>query len=462
MSKTVRDRWRAMILAASVFLLALIVRVVLNLTVARSYTPTADAAYYILIAQGLLHSGCFCAYPPASTISRPPLWPMTIAVIYGIFGPHDLYVRIFLCFTGAGTCALIYLFAADIFNPRFGLLADVLASIYPQLYVYDDWLYADSLFIFLTMAFAYSLLRLQRTGKIRWMIWSGLFLGLAALQRPNGIATMALLIAWVIIIGVSKALPWKRVIKEGIVVLCVATLLIAPWTIRNYAVSGSFVPVAVGQGTVLIGSYNDAITKPTPFFGSWINPDVADPALGHRYHFAERQGPRAQLSRENSFQQAAEQWIKQHVSLLPTLLEAHFIDLWKPLANDSDQPVSRFSSRESAKLVTAMADDDLFFVYVLAALGLLFTFRQRWKELLFFYLLAIYTIAQCLALYGTARFRAPIEPLLIILIAGAIWWFVQQLRVNRTMGKTNNKNASPQKTVASSSLISDSKSAGTM
>ncbi len=354
-------------------------------------------------------------------------------------------MRIFLCCIGAGTCVLIYLFAAEIFNPRIGLLAGILAAVYPQLYVYDDWLYADLLFVFLTLAFAYSLLRLQHTGKIRWMIWSGVFLGLVTLERPNGIATMALLIAWVVIIGISRTIPWKRAIREGVIVLCVASLLIAPWTIRNYIVSGSFVPVALGQGTVLMGSYNNAITQPGPFFGSWVNPNIANPVLGQRYHRADWQGPRAQLAREKDFQAAGAQWIEQHINLLPTLLEAHLIDMWKPLANDSDQPVSRFSTNAASKLVAAMANDDIFFIYVLATLGLLFTFRQRWRELLFFYLLALYTIAQCLALYGTARFRAPIEPLLIILIAGAVWWLVQRLRVDRVVrGKTNHKTPAPQ------------------
>ena len=28
----------------------------------------------------------------------------------------------------------------------------------------------------------------------------------------------------------------------------------------------------------------------------------------------------------------------------------------------------------------------------------------------------------CIVLYGSARFRAPIEPLLVLLTGGAIWW----------------------------------------
>jgi len=38
------------------------------------------------------------------------------------------------------------------------------------------------------------------------------------------------------------------------------------------------------------------------------------------------------------------------------------------------------------------------------------------------------TIAQCIIFYGSARFRAPIEPMLILLAAGAIWWFLNRRR----------------------------------
>ncbi len=64
---------------------AWLVRLIFNLTVARDYTPTADAANFVVIAQNLLHSGCFCLHPPAPTIDRAPVWPATIAAIYGFW-----------------------------------------------------------------------------------------------------------------------------------------------------------------------------------------------------------------------------------------------------------------------------------------------------------------------------------------------------------------------------------------
>jgi len=36
------------------------------------------------------------------------------------------------------------------------------------------------------------------------------------------------------------------------------------------------------------------------------------------------------------------------------------------------------------------------------------------------------TILQNIAFYGSSRFRSPIEPLLVLLTGGAIWWFTSK------------------------------------
>ncbi len=413
--------------AASVFILAWIVRFVFNITVARNYTSTHDAYFYQLIARNLLTAHCFCIFPPVPTVDRPPLWPATIAAIYGIFGPNEYFVRIFLCFVGAGSCVLIYLCAREIFNEAIGILAGIIAAIYPQLYLYDGWLDAESLYIFLLLAFAYSLLRLQRTGKWSWVIWSGVLLGLLSLERPNGVVVLGLFVVWMLLL-LWKMLETRRLkVRRMLLALLIAIVLIAPWTLRNYLLTRTFIPVTTGEGTILIGSYNDAILQSSNP-GGWVNPNVADPALGHQYHFADWQGPTVQVARETAFRHFAEHWVLQHTNALPAILKAHFLDMWGPVPTDTDHPLNRFPNERATQLVLFLARYDLFFIYALAAAGFLLTLRNRWRELLFFYLLVLATVAQCLVTYGTPRFRAPIEPVLVILAAGAIWWLTQYFK----------------------------------
>jgi hypothetical protein len=62
---------------------------------------------------------------------------------------------------------------------------------------------------------------------------------------------------------------------------------------------------------------------------------------------------------------------------------------------------------------------------LLAALGFVVTLRRYWRELLFAYLVILATLAEIVIFYGNSRFRSPIEPLLILLGAGALWWLTE-------------------------------------
>src|SRR4051794_23434758 len=123
-----------------VFFLALLVRVLYNFIVAHDYTPHNDSLAYQSIAFNVLDEHCFCLHPFITTVYRAPLWPWLIAGLSLLFGRENIYDRLFLCCIGAGTCVFIYLFARDLFAQRIGLIAGMIASLYPALYIYDGWM----------------------------------------------------------------------------------------------------------------------------------------------------------------------------------------------------------------------------------------------------------------------------------------------------------------------------------
>jgi hypothetical protein len=61
-------------------------------------------------------------------------------------------------------------------------------------------------------------------------------------------------------------------------------------------------------------------------------------------------------------------------------------------------------------------------IFLLALLGGFVTWRRWRKELLVVYMMIALVIAENLAFYGNMRFRSSIEPLLVLLSGGAIWW----------------------------------------
>jgi hypothetical protein len=157
--------------------------------------------------------------------------------------------------------------------------------------------------------------------------------------------------------------------------------------------------------------------------GSWINPLVSSPAIAHKY--PDFCVPACEVTRDTYFKAQAIHWIQNNLHLMPHLLKLHFINMWRPATYEADLPVDTFSYQKSAKIVLKMMETFPIAVFILAGLGLALTLR-RWRELLFLYLMILLTIAQCIIFYGIPRFRAPIEPILILLGAGVIWWLTSR------------------------------------
>src|SRR2546421_501792 len=423
--------------ALAIFCLALLVRVVYNLTVARNYVAGYDSQAYQRIALHLLQEHCFCLDPHISTAGRAPVWPGVIAIIYALLGPKNLFVRLFLCFIGSGTCVLVYLLAKDIFGKRIALVAGIIAVLYPGLFIYDGWLYSESLYTFLLTAFFYTLYRVQSTSKRRWMIVSGVVLGLLSLTRPNGLIIIGLVFLWAIIIAWGKVISWRTACESIVLISLLALAITFPWTARNYIVSHhQFIPVATGDGIVLLGAYNHMILdNNTPFKGIWIRPSLSSPQLSRNFGDC---AAACEVLRDTAFKQQAAQWVQSHINDMPYLLSLHMLKMWTPATPEADLPMNQFPERTSSRIVVGMVEYLSIPVFILAASGLLLTWR-KWRHLMFIYLILLLSIWQCLYFYGSSRFRAPIEPMLVLLGAGAMWWITQKFTDRR---RPNNQSES--------------------
>jgi len=427
-------RWQPYLPLLGIFCLALAVRILYNLTVGRHYVAGYDSQAYEKIAFNIVSEHCFCLNHYSPTVGRAPLWPGIIAAFDILFGPSNLYVRLFLCLVGSGTCALVYLYARKVFNEQIALLAGILASVYPGLFIYDGWLYSESLYTFLLLAFCYTLLLLQRTGKYRWAITSGIMLGLLSLTRPNGLLILGLVFLWGIIFVQKKNLSWKEVVSSIVIICLIALAIVTPWTIRNYQITHRFVPVATGDGFVLLGAYNDMIFDNTPFHGLWIRPSLTHPEIAKHYLGCQRN---CEARQNSDYERYAGQWVLSHMSDMPYLLSLHFLALWTPATPEADLPMNQFPSRYSSQVVVGMIQSMSIPVFILAAFGLIVTWRRKWRQLLFIYLVIGLTIGECLFFYGSSRFRAPIEPMLVILLSGGIWWVMLKVYNRRKKSATD-------------------------
>ena len=109
---------------------------------------------------------------------------------------------------------------------------------------------------------------------------------------------------------------------------------------------------------------------------------------------------------------------------MPRLLSLHFINMWRPSIPDGVSAVDQFPNRFSSQLVRRMMRYIPPLIFLAALLGLVVTWKKR-QQLLPVYLAMLLTIADCIIFYGSVRFRAPIEPMLILLATGALWGIVE-------------------------------------
>jgi 4-amino-4-deoxy-L-arabinose transferase-like glycosyltransferase len=438
-----------------VFCLALLVRLIYNLTVAQGYTAIYDASLYDILGHNLVNFHCYCLYPPLPNVSRPPLWPFILAGIDLFAGKNEFYLRLFYCFLGSGTCVLVYLFARNLFGSRIALITGIIAAIYTGLFIWDGWLYTESLYDFCLTAFAYSLFRLQvsapqqmsmRNGsentssafqsarqwkdRWRWVIACGILLGLLSLTRPNGPILLGPLFLWALIMAYIKILPLRIAMQNALIIGCIGMLILAPWTYRNYAVTDRFLLVSTGLGEVLKGAYSNAVVSGRPNLrGMWrASRNEGLPYNHDSIHYTPQD--------DAIDTQAALTWIRTHPGDVPYLLMLHFTNTWIPYTYSHGLPMEEFPRRLSSQILRAMIPLMSYPIFILTALGLLLTWRRRKKELLVVYLVIVFIMVQNIVFYSNMRFRAPLEPFLVLLAGGALWG-LNRLR-NRIPGRGKN------------------------
>jgi len=84
--------------------------------------------------------------------------------------------------------------------------------------------------------------------------------------------------------------------------------------------------------------------------------------------------------------------------------------------------MEEFPDRLSSQVLRIMIPLMSIPIFIMAALGLLVTWKRRKKELLAVYLVIGFIMGQNLVFYSNMRFRAPLEPFLVLLTGGALWW----------------------------------------
>ncbi|HUS15693.1 MAG TPA: glycosyltransferase family 39 protein [Chloroflexia bacterium] len=361
-------------------------------------TEGSDGSVFHVAAGNLLAHGVYGLDQAHPMVQPPPGEAAWLAGLYVISG-HSLAVAklahvALLALTGV----LTYFTGRLLFSAAAGLGAGLLLAIDPaQAYMAGTFL-SEPLYIFLMTLGLYLVLRGRVPQQaVGWAVGAGLCFGLAGLTRNQGITFAAVLFA-AAVMSRGRVLPWRM----AAVTLGVALLVIAPWTYRNYLVSGHFIPISTNGGLTLWSSNN-------PDF-IWRQPMPMSLAL---YDAPSGMGS---YELDQFFHDQATAWIAAHP------LEFAVNGLRKVIMLFNFDPASVRPEMANLFRVAGLFPYGLMLPFILLGLGDALRRRELW-------LLGVYvvmTTALAFVFWGDSRVRAPIQPYLYLLGTA---WILQRLVV---------------------------------
>jgi peptidoglycan/LPS O-acetylase OafA/YrhL/4-amino-4-deoxy-L-arabinose transferase-like glycosyltransferase len=381
------------------------------------YTRAADALaegegfvtpwHDIAIRVGLAEPGSAAAHaadhPPLTAIVAAPA-----SFLPGGRGDHLFEQRFIMCAVGTAVIVMVGLLAREVAGRAVGVTAAVIAALYPGLWINDGVVMAESLTVLMITGALWATARYRRALTARLAAELGVWLALAGLARAE-----SLLLCLVIVVPLFLSTHWdeiERAITSLVVTAAAVILVIAPWAGANLVRFEEPVYMSHGEGLVLVGSYNDAVFSGGGL-GSWNAPFEYIDAVG-RFDDTDPSVDSAAAVDE------ALTYAGDHVRELPKVMIARVGRLWSVFRPLETAQLNTQEGRETWASHLAIAG-----LYVLAPLAAIGWWRVRdgWSRWMLGVMVFHVTLLGAL-FYGTPRFRAPAETVIVVMAAIGIHW----------------------------------------
>jgi len=202
---------------------------------------------------------------------RAPFYPYFLGLLFFLSDNSIFFARVVQGFISAGNVVICYLVGLEFFKNKKIAFAGALgaATIWTGTY-FDVAFHPVVLEVLFFLLFLFFISK-ARSGRLKYFVLAGVFLGLGAITRPNILAFAAVI--WVVFLFCRpRPTRKKAVIGLGITYLtCIAFIL--PVTLHNYAAGDDFVPIASYGGLNLYMGNNpeaDGIAPTLPdTTGDW-------------------------------------------------------------------------------------------------------------------------------------------------------------------------------------------------
>ena len=394
-------------LAAGVLVLALVIRVAVVIATP-DYVMRADSVDYERHALAIEHGH----YPGpgaglrGATAYRPPLYPIFLGAVYRLAAGHDrTWARMAQAVVGTLTVALVGLIAWQLFGGRASVAAMALGAVYPSMWMVGSALLSEVLLAPLVLAAVAAALRYRlREPRMRWAVLAGGLAGLAVLTRQN--AALMLLPLGLALLPPRAARRTARAWAPVAALLIAATITVAPWTVRNAFALHSFVPVSTQDGYTLAGTYNDVARKQDRWPAAWVQWFVVPENLEIL-----RRTPNTEVDRGDALRAHALRYARDHPGYVAKVA-------WWNLRRDFDAAGRDWIRFDLGVTATPkLVDVELVSFWAVALLAIGGAFTRAARRAPYWVWLVPASMAATVLIVGYLRFRAPIDPFLVLLAA---------------------------------------------
>jgi len=231
-----------------------------------------DSPIYEGYAQKLLEGCAGAACDPAYLAERMPGYPLFLAAIRTVAGPNPVWPVFVQMLIDAGTCALVAWLAA-LLDRRLALPAGLLAAVNLNMIASAGQILTDTLFLLPFTASLIATVSYLEAPSAPRAFAAGLLLGLALLVRSTVMFFPPLLLAALAIAAWRHRVPAARAAAHIVVAAAATVLCVSPVLVRNVATHGRLALVSQG-GTHAIG---------------WVVPAAREFVLGIPFEEGQRQ-----------------------------------------------------------------------------------------------------------------------------------------------------------------------------
>lgn len=385
---------------------ALAVRLAVVLAAADYRSPwlwEAEIVARALVTEGIFGFDWFGRTPPRPSAFLPPVYPAFVAASMWVGGEgYRMVLHVSQALLSVVSVALIVPLAQEIGrSTRAAWLAGAIAAVYPTFVFACAQISTVTLEVLLIELVGLGLLRWRRLGAPRWMAVSGVSLGLLVLTRAPAALLWPLVAAWTTFV-LPIADRRRRASALLVLTICmVATLL--PWAARNYVVLGT-PALATNAGYNFWVGHNPAAEG--EFDSTWAsNQPIVD-----------RVTPLSEPQRDREYFRLAIEYIVTHPAeeLNLSLRKLAYFLWFRPNVGSSF-----FDAGDRRALAQAAVAVSYGAVLLGAVVGIWLT-RHRWRELFVLYGVWLAYAASAVAFFVATRYRAPVEPFLVIFAALAV------------------------------------------